>query len=108
MERGKKSVPTTGSAFANHVHYTARPVPELSFVARGEHLKFENRILVELSRGPPIHRVGVRHAIDQENGVPASLPHDGRCGIRPGVYLTVDGDARHQLHQIEIVPPINW
>ena len=108
MEAGDQSVPLAGAAFAHNVYDSARSMAELRVVAGGENLELQNRILVKRGCGPAINCVVVGHAVYKKNGVPASFPQCGHRGVQAGICLPVDCDAGDQLHQVKVVPPIDW
>ena len=73
----------------NHVYDAARRVTKLRFISRRHHLKFQNRILIELRRRAAIEIVAIGHAVDEINCVSTTLTQD-RCSIvSRGIILPV-------------------
>ncbi len=99
-------MPLAGSTFAHNVHYPSGSMSEFRLVTRGQHLKFQNRVLVKRRRRPAVDPVVVGHAVNQINGVPASLPKHGHSVVRPFVHAPIDSNARNDLHQVEVVPAV--
>src|SRR5579875_583655 len=107
MEGGNQPVPLVSPASSHDVHRSARALSEFRFVTRRERLKFQNRILIEGRCRSAINTVAVRHAVNKKKGVPSALSQDRCRCVGTRIFLPVDRDAGNQLHEVEIVPPIN-
>src|SRR5262252_4520176 len=85
----------------------ARSLSELSLIAGRQHLELRNRLLIELRRRAAIHRVLVWLAVDHEIVISGPLA-EHRCGVvATDVGLAVDDRSGHELHQVEIVAPVD-
>src|SRR5216683_5102184 len=107
MEQGESSVPAICPAPGNDVDYAAGAMSELCFVPRGQHLELEDRILIKRCGRSTINSVTVWHAINEKNGVSASLTKDGDSAVGSFVDSPVDRNTWNQLEQVEIVTPID-
>ncbi|MCG3161294.1 MAG: hypothetical protein JMDDDDMK_02445 [Acidobacteria bacterium] len=107
MEKRADTVPIVGPAFGNDVDDAARGMAELGFVAGRQHLKFGDRLLVELRRRAARQRVFVRHPVNQVIGVAAAISEHRRGLIAVRIGLPVERDAGHELEQVEVVAPID-
>src|ERR1035438_420448 len=59
MENGDAAVPIVGAAAGDYVDDAAGGVAEFGFVARGNYLKFQNGVLVELAGGAAVEIVTI-------------------------------------------------
>src|SRR6266566_6722594 len=94
-------------ASGDDVHYCTRSLSELSFVPGCQHLKFGNRLLIELRGSAAIDGVFVRLPINHEVVIPRALTKHGRRVVASYVCLAVDYGSGDKLHQVKIVASIN-
>src|SRR5262249_26955546 len=80
---------------------------KLCLVAGGQDLKLGNRLLVELSRRPAIHRVLVWLSVDEKVCIASALSKHRSRGVAARIGLAVDRNAGDELKQVEIVSPVN-
>src|SRR5215471_881317 len=91
----------------NYVDDGTRRLPELRLVSGRQHLKFSNRLLIELRGRTATDSVLVGLSIDHEVVISRSLAEYRRGVIGAMVSLAVDYRARHQLQEIEVVASVN-
>ena len=94
-------VPT---GFGNYIDYSSRRLSKLGLIAGRQNLKFRNCLLVELGCRPAVNGVLVRLSIDEKIVITAALAQH-RVGVVAS-RLPVDGDSRHELHQIKVVTTV--
>src|SRR6266568_8897852 len=94
-------------ASGDDIHYCTRSLSELSFVPGCQHLKFSNRLLIELRGSAAVDGVLVRLAINHEVVVPGALTQHGRRVVAAYVCLAVDYGSGDELQQVKIVAAIN-
>src|ERR1700758_5164198 len=79
---------------------------ELGFVAGGDDLEFSDGVLIELRGRAAAELVLVGLTINKETGVVGALAENWSGVVAVEVGLPVDGHARNQLHEIQVVPSI--
>ena len=95
------------AALGNDVHDRSRCLAELGFVAVGQHLEFGDAFLSELLGRSAVHGVLVRYPVNQEIVVAAPFAQHRVGAVTVRVDLAVDGDAGHELQQVEIVSSVD-
>ena len=96
-----KSIST---ALRDHIDYRPRCLSEFGLKPGRKNLKLRNGLLIELRRGPAVHRILIRLPVNEEVVIAAAFAQYG-IGIIAG-RLPVDRYARHQLQKIKVFPSV--
>jgi hypothetical protein len=87
-------VPVIRSALGDAVDDSSRATAKLGLVIRSQHLKLEDRILIELLCRSAVHFVPIRHPVDQNIGIIRALAQNRGTVIINFGYDSIDRDSR--------------
>src|SRR5690349_7821145 len=107
MKEGSPTVPSVATGFGKHIDDATGAMAELRRITGGEHLEFENRVLVELRCRAAIDFVAIGHAIHKEHSIAAALSENRSGRVHLRVLLAIDGYPRYKLQQIQIVSSVD-
>src|SRR5437773_2322231 len=104
---GSQAMNIIAARLGNDVDDAAGSVAELGFVAGGDDLEFGDGVLIELRGGAAAEFILIGEAVDEETGIVGALTENGRGVVAVQVGLPVNGYAWDELHQVEVVPPVD-
>src|ERR1041385_737598 len=80
---------------------------EFGFIPPRHDLKFQNRVLIELSGRAAVEIIAIWQAVNEIQRIPATFSEDGSCVITCRVTLPVQRDAWNKLQEIEIISSVD-
>ena len=104
---GDQAVSIVGAGLGDDVDDATRCMAELGLVSGSDDLELRDRVLIELRRRAAAQFVLIGKTINQEPGVVGALTQDRRGVVAIEIGLAVDGHAGDQLHQVQIIPPVD-
>ena len=90
-------MPVIRTSAGHNINDTARRVAEFRLVSARHHLKFQNRVLIELRRRSPVEIIAVRQPVDEIQSVPTTFSQNRRRVITRWIALPIQRDAWNEL-----------